>query len=112
MIRKTFNSEVGRSRPRTRQRPSTRTSRRKVSPKPPLTEQTKTDLNEQQPRSTIDTETELNEEQPMLTGETETEPNEQQDGQNKAPHENTADQEVTDNNENPETRGKYQSINL
>ena len=107
MNRKSFNSEVGRSRPRTRQTPSTRTSRRKLSLKPRLTDQTETDLNEQQSRSTAETETEINEEQPMLTGETETEPNEQQDGENKAPDGNTGDKEVAANNENPETTCKY-----
>ena len=48
MICKSLHSEVCRSRPRTRQTPSTRRSRHKPSPKPRSTEETQTELNEQQ----------------------------------------------------------------
>ena len=82
MICKSLRSEVGRSRPRTRQTPSTRRSRRKSSPKPRSTEETETELNEQQ------------------------------DGQKEVPEESNTDKEVAENNDNPETTCKEHSITL
>ena len=77
---KFLNSEVGRSRPHTRQKPLNRRSHHKPSPKPQSTEETVTEVTEQQ------------------------------DGDKEGPDKNNTDKEVADKDDNPETTCKEHSI--